>query len=170
MDEKEYYDWLTQIVGGDTNYEWLFHVLFAKEFYYILDHDADRAADGLALRKTYSEFIGRQVNLKLGACTVLEMLVALAIACEDNIMHNRECGDRTPEWFWMILRNLGLDKFDDAHFNETEVYYRLDIFLERKYKSDGNGGAFPLQKCDKNQKLVPLWIQLNEFLLENYQF
>lgn len=168
MDKREYYEWLTEMVGGDTDYEQLFHVLFEKEFYYIVDFDGDRAADGISLRSTYCRFIGRQVDLGLGACTILEMLVALAIACEDNIMHDRDFGDRTPEWFWMILKNLGLDKFNDSNFNETEVYYRLDIFLERKYEKDGNGGAFPLKKCDKNQRLVPIWIQLNEFIQENY--
>lgn len=169
MDKKEYYDWLTQIVGGDANYERLFHVLFEKEFYSVVDFDSDRAADGLELRTTYSKFIGRQVDLELGACTILEMLVALAIACEDNIMHDRDYGDRTPEWFWMMLHNLELDRYDDKHFNDTEVYYKLDIFLERKYETNGKGGAFPLRFCDKNQKTVPLWIQLNEFILENYK-
>ena len=168
MDRREYYEWLTELVGGDTGYEQLLHVLFEKEFYSVVDFDEDRAADGLSLRSIYSKFIGRQADLGLGACTVLEMFVALSIACEDNIMHDRDYGDRTPEWFWMMMHNLGLDNFDDKRFNETEVYYRLDIFLERKYEKNGTGGAFPLKKCDKNQKLVPIWIQLNEFISENY--
>lgn len=169
-EQNEYYEWLTDIVGGERKHSLLLHILFQKEFYWTVPFDEDRAADGIDLRHTYLKFIERQVNLGLKACSVLEMLVALSCSCEDNIMHDRDLGDRTPEWFWMMLHNLGLDVYSNDHFSyeaEYEIHHILDNWLERKFGENGKGSPFPCYRFDNS---APMWIQLNSYLMENYNF
>ena len=112
-------------------------------------------------------------------CTVLEMLIALAIRCESDIMHDDACGDRTRLWFWEMIKNLGLiDYTDDAYMYDksgsfdSEVNHIIDIFLERRYDKHGRGGAFPLRKYRTNyysdQRKVEIWYQLSAWLIENY--
>ena len=52
------------------------------------------------------------------------------------------------EWFWILLNNLGIDKFDDYNYGilggNDIIRYRLAVWLTRDYKPNGHGGIFPL--------------------------
>ena len=102
-----YFDELVDFVDGE-NLRGVLWRLYTTEFYWFDDiiMDRNRAMDGLKLRHE-DKNAGYSVN-----CSVLEMLIGMAIRCERDIMHVNGAGDRTIEWFWIMIGNLGLDNPD----------------------------------------------------------
>lgn len=174
MDEsriiERYFQWLLDIVCDSDqkkHYQALFHVLFETEFTWILDHDANRAADGIDLRPVFAEekYIDYMaIRGILGPCRVLEMMVALAKRCEDSIMGDSKYGDRTPKWFWIMVENIDLDSEDDGRIDIPLVEGKIKRFLDRKYSFDGVGGLFYIENPPDDLRKVEIWYQLNWFL------
>lgn len=175
--EENYFYWLCDTVGGAGKYEKMLRILFNKDYYWLIAHDDDRVLDGIRLREIFSKFFSYNSYLKLGQCKVLEVLVSLAISCEDDIMHVSELGDRTYVWFWIMIENLGLTdaRFEDKNMGQKEaqdVVDRVDFMLERKYGNDGIGSLFPVEGFEsKNAQIskvhysrLDLWTQLNRFM------
>lgn len=175
--QNEYFEWLTRAVGvtleGPDGYLSMMKALFAKRFIWSVANDDNREADGLALRDIFVDQIGaRSIELPFD-CTVLEMLVALAVRCDHDIIG--EPGENlAPYIFWTMIQNLGLDKYDNDHFSGRDVDEILDIWLERKFDKNGKGSIFPVKsdvKSDvKNQRDVEIWYQMESFLNENFDF
>lgn len=170
---NNYFDWLCELIGGKGRHSLLLHKLFTTEFYWTVDRDEDRVDDAKDLRATYLNAVKMDDSTGLNYVSVLEVLITLSIACEDRLMNDREYGDRTGEWFWMMITNLGLQVYSDDVWtldSENEVAHILDIWMSRKYSYNGIGSAFPLQNCIKDMRKVDLWYQLQAFLLENFEF
>ena len=79
-------------------------------------------------------------------------------------MDNPTFGDRTGQWFWDMVRNLGLMNMTDDRFDEGHVRKVIDIFLDRKYEPDGQGGLFKIRHCRRDFREVEIWCQLNWYL------
>lgn len=153
------------------NYISLFNVLFEMDFVWIHPLDENRASDGLVLRSDFEYETGLYLEGFNPKCTVFEMLAALAIRCENQLMRNLSLGDRTAKWFFMMLENLGLLEFDNRHWNSSSrrhIESILYTFLERKYDKKGVGGAFPLRHSQKNQANEQIWNQLMAYINENF--
>lgn len=178
-----YFKWLCNIVGNYEEYLFLLQKLFNKEFYWTIDMDENRAGDGLALRDRYireENLLGWDVEIVngeridisgLGPCSVLEMLIALAIRCEKDIMNDPKEGDRTGFWFWKMIENLGFLDYKNKCIDEKidrKIDEKLLYFLDRKFEKSGKNGLFPLKKWDKDQRKVEIWYQLMAWLDENY--
>lgn len=172
-----YFCWLKRLIGDgyfEENYQKLLWKLYTTVFFYELDYDRNRAADGVYLRKNFlREFRidgPEAVNFEEGSpCSVLEMMVALARKAEDDIMHDPEIGDRTGHWFWVMLENLGLDIYDDIGYNEASVDRILYVFMHHQYAPNGGaGGMFSVRKSCRDMRKTDLWWQLNAFFEENY--
>lgn len=173
---REYFDWICHFVYDSrfekkTSYQSLMHQLFETDFEYILPMDGNRAEDGTDLRYRFAyennyspAMIARYLDDC--PCSVLEMMVALAIRCEDHIMDDPEIGNRTGQWFWNMIVNLGLGGMTDSHYDEDRVDEILDIFMMRKYKRNGEGGLF---KVDRHGDMrgVQIWYQMCLYL-EDY--
>lgn len=180
-----YFNWLCQLMyiddyNGNTYYD-LAHVLHKIEFYSVIPLDENRAKDGLRLRDTWLLALRDEAEeLGLGCpnygqdffkepCSVFEMLVALAVRLESDIMQDDSIGPRAHLWFWAMLHNIGLDEFHDyASFTLDDVTYRVNIVLDRVYNPDGSGGLFPLKEPTSNQMFVDIWWQGQAWLRENY--
>lgn len=169
-----YFTWLTSLIGepyfDKGHHSMLLRVLYQREFWWTVENDSNRAGDGLYLRKTYEEETGLSAGIE-GPCRMLEMLVALAKRIEDSIMYDPDEGDRTYMWFWEMMGNLDLIQFDDAHFDAdawSDANHILDILLERNYACDGNGGLFPLQNSNYDQRKTEIWWQMEKYFMENY--
>ena len=140
--------------------------LHNTEFRYSILRDENRAEDGEALRykftyqKGYDEAL---VYLNDRPSSVLEMMIALSIRCEE-FMDDTSIGDRTSQWFWGMITNLGLGSMTDDRFDKREVNYILDRFLDREYEPDGKGGLFRVRKCDRDLRKVEIWYQLCWYL------
>lgn len=167
--ENEYFDWLCHLVCGNDrfrlrNYHKLLCVLYDREFVWVIGNDENRAEEGICLRSRFASDNGYNSNRvymqMLQPCSILEMMVALAIRCEENIMDNPQIGDRTTQWFWGMVRSLGLLGMCGGEFDEELTDHILDVFLDRKYRPTGEGGLFIIKNCTSDLRDVEIWYQL----------
>ena len=169
-----YFEWLCLEVGVGEDYWTMMGFLFNREFTWSVANDDNRAADGIGLRDRFlaESGLGEEAYI-YGPCSVLEMMVALAERMETDIMYDPELGDRTAEWFWIMVTNLHLDRFDDGSIDQEsgdKIRHILDVLVERSYFMNGTGGLFPLKKPTVNQRRVEIWYQMNSYLIENFDF
>lgn len=173
--DNEYYSWLCELINvehGRTSYWNLTQALYMKDFHWSVPNDDNRAFEGKNLREKFCDEIGIDyvVDRFPDDVSMLELIIGLAYRCE-RIMEDSEYGRPMAEWFWKLLENAGLYKFDDDHFDtmdDSEVDYILEVIIGRTYKRDGRGGLFPLKIEKKDQRKVELWYQMNAYLVENY--
>lgn len=168
----EYFEWLYDYVCGDRyseklSYRKLLKLLHEIEFTYLMPNDENRAKNGINLRWIFSLKTGvnyDEVQKYIdGPCSVLEMLIALAMSCED-IMDDPLVGDRTGQWFWRMITNLGLGSMFDSRFDEHFIEDVIRKFLYREYEPNGKGGLFTIRGCDVDLRNVEIWHQLCWYL------
>lgn len=169
--KQEYFDWLYEYVTKgrahqNVSYRKLFKQLYETEFKFTVLMDINRAKDGVDLRYRFAMLKEDDSIVKIldGPCSVLEMIIALAIRCEDSIMDDTRYGDRTAQWFWIMLHNLGIDNMLDDNYDEKYVDEVLHRFIERRYSPDGKGGLFYIRNSPEDLRDVEIWIQLLWFL------
>ena len=97
-------------------------------------------------------------------CSVLEMMTALAVRCEEHIMTDPDVGNRTGQWFWQMITNLGLGDMTDSKFDRKYVDLVIQRFLDRTYEPDGKGGLFTIEHCPYDLRTVEIWYQLCWYL------
>ena len=127
--------------------------------------DDNRADDGVQLRRRFalSRNDAGLTDYILGPCSVLEMMVALAIRCE-SFMDDAAVGDRTGQWFWGMIHNLGLSPMIDSRFDRNFVDDVIWRFLNRDYEPDGRGGLFTVKRYPQDMRTVEIWCQLSWYL------
>lgn len=169
--KQAYFDWMCDIVCGErfaksVSYKKLLRCLHDIEFTYSIRNDSNRAEDGLSLRYRFAYIHGcAWADTYLdGPCSVLEMLVALAIHCEEDIMDDPQLGDRTGQWFWGMINNLGLGSMTDYMFDRPYVNEVITRFLNREYSPNGKGGLFTVRNCNVDLRTVEIQYQLNWYL------
>ena len=169
---QEYIRWLHSLIGDDrmnSDYSRLFDYLFHKNFEYIIGLDSNRAADGIDLRYrfVYEHKYGHMIPISYidggRACSVLEMMIALAIRCE-SIMFDPDVGDRTHIWFWEMITNLGLDVMTNDRFGERDADTIVTRLLNREYGPNGEGGLFTIRNCKYDLRHVEIWYQAMWYL------
>lgn len=174
MDRDEldnlYFNWLYQLVCNDlysrsSSHRKLLMRLHSINFYWLMEMDANRAYDGINLRKRFEyEFSLEPSTMDLyfkdRPCSVLEMMIALAVVTEQNIMDDPNYGDRTGQWFWSMIVSLGLGGMTDQRYNKEEVDNVIFRFLARDYSRDGKGGLFTLPDCEVDMRKVEIWGQM----------
>lgn len=131
--------------------------------------DENREADGLSMRDQFAyenNLEEREAEEALsGECSMLEMMVGLALRCE-NVMEDPQYGNDAYYWFWQMIGNLGLhdmadDRFDPGYFESV-----IERFLDRDYDRDGNGGLFVVNKPRHDMRTVDIWCQANWAMTE----
>lgn len=169
---NKYFEWMFDLVCKDRyassiSFRKLLMHLHNTEFTYCLGNDKNRAEDGISLRYRFAyenpEFDDAEAYLD-GPCSVLEMMLALSIRCEESIMDNPVIGDRTAHWFWGMVTNLGLGSMYDAKYDRRIVDAILTRFLNRDYEPNGKGGLFTIRNRNTDLRTVEIWYQLNWFL------
>ena len=162
-----YFDWLGMIAFPDgvqrSEYYDALRKLYDVEFRWSMTMDRNRAKDGEQLRVIFEDEVGEPCD-KFGPCSVLEMMVALAIRCESQIMYDPDEGDQTHIWFWEMFNNLGFSSFDNEFYDEREMRIILRRFLDRDYDPDGYGGPFYIQNFDGDMRKIEIWYQLSYYL------
>ena len=91
------------------------------------------------------------------------MMLALSIQCEE-IMDDTAYGDRTRQWFWGMVTNLGLGAMEDNHYDKKYVSRVLERFLDRDYEADGRGGLFRIKNCADDLRDIEIWVQMLWYL------
>lgn len=174
---NEYFEWMYHLVCGDLKYNKLSYrkllfFLHSVDFIPRLEMDDNRRVDGIDFRYRFGfesgysdEYIKRYLDTR--ECSVLEMMTALAFRVEEQIMDNSLYGNRTSQWFWTMIVNLGLGGMDDLNYDEKYCLKIIDRFLSLRYDSDGNGGLFRLVNPKRDMRTVDIWCQFMWYLNEN---
>lgn len=137
-----------------------------KPFVSRVPGDRNREADGMELRRGYSD-------APTGSARVLEVLVAMCkklVYMADGMVPDGQ--NLEEEWFLQMVENLGLGAMDDERWDrsaedaEQIAEDQTDIWLDHRYEYDGTGGLFPLENPHDDQANVELWYQMNAYLME----
>lgn len=167
MDVREqYFNWMYDMVFTKRalSYVRLLRYLNSQEFTYNIRLDGNRADDGLYLRYRFKqENHLRAVDVDrclTGKCSVLEMMVALCLRIEEDIMDDPVKGNRIHKWFHVMLKSLGLLDMDDAYFDERYADKVITRFLNREYEPNGAGGLFRIKDCPYDLRSVEIWYQM----------
>ncbi len=173
---NEYFKWMYQLVydkgySRGISYNKLLKHLHSTEFTYIIEMDGNRAEDGISLRYRfgYERKYKRSIiekYLDIRSCSVLEMLIALSIRCEEHIMNDPDIGNRTGQWFWNMVVNLGLGSMNDVKYNKEYVNGVISRFLNREYKRNGESGLFTVEGCKYDLRTAEIWYQMCWYLFE----
>lgn len=171
---KRYFEWMYRLVCTDrkqrsVSYLRLLHFLNDIPFEYTIPMDSNRAEDGINLRYQFGQENSLPDSL-VGTylddhdCSVLEMMVALAIRCERYTMDDPALGDRTGDWFWSMVSSLGLSSMNDDNFDSEYVNQVIRRFLSRRYERNGNGGLFIIRNRTVDVRSIEIWYQMCMYL------
>lgn len=167
---KNYIKWLMKLVNAKPRHYDLFETMFGVEFTYFVGNDINRAHDGLALRDMYMDDTGFHELYDIldnEPCSVIEMLVALAIRMAD-LMHDADVGDKTGHYFWLMIDNLGVKCTTLNEGDRANIVQKCLDFCDRKYDQGGTGGILVVQNPPKDMRKVEIWCQANWYLTEEY--
>lgn len=176
--KQEYFDWLYDIVypwdkqvSDDYKNTKLLRFLFDTPFYSNVEGDDNRISDGVNLRYEFGYEKGYDdptviVYLDDRPCSMLEVMIALAIRCEKQIMADIAYGDRTSQWFRKMISSLGFKGMNNRQFDEMYANEVTTRFLEHDYYPDGRGSLFALSNPSRDMRTVEIWSQMNEYLNE----
>lgn len=174
---NEYFEWMIRLVcdgkySRGLSYRRLFRLLHETEFIYILDMDGNRADDGVDLRYRFAyetSIAGGEVDAAMAGlpCSLLEMMTALALRCEEHITDDPDNGNRTGKWFFEMIESLGLRDMDDLHFDRIAAADILTRFMRRDYLPDGRGGLFTVSDGGIDMRRAEIWYQMMRYLNEN---
>lgn len=172
VDDYVYY--LYRIVqNGGENHRKLCVELFKNRFFITRSapkRDVDREKDGLELRNEWSND-SLDGEFHIIPCTMLEMIIGISKRMSEQLM-DEDGEDKTAQYFWEIIGNLGLDCWDDDNFGwetglaQKKIAKTCEILCKRQYNSDGTGGGmFPMPGLlGVNQKKMEIWYQMQEYI------
>ena len=151
------------------SYEKLLVSLNDTKFYFTIPLDENRYIDGVQLRYrfAYENGIPNDVvsqNLDNKECSMLEMMVALALRGEEHIMYDPDIGNQLSSWFSEMVKSLKLEEMTNRNFDQRWVEYRLDSLLNHEYESNGSGGLFTINNPRQDMRTVEIWYQMCWYL------
>lgn len=171
-----YFLWLCDQVlpGGydQSEYKRLMRTLATTEYIFSTEFDESRSRDGVDLRARFAYETGDNVCYICGPCSVLEMMVSLAMRIEEDVMTDF-VSNRTYLWFQEMLESLGLAGQFDAYFDPEFVDETLSGFIYKTYSKNGHGGLFTTNNPDVDMRELDIWYQacvvMNEKLDEGVE-
>lgn len=167
--QDHYFEWMCQLIDGKDSERRLLMHLHEVDFTYTIPMDGNRAEDGIDLRYRFGRECGYDDHmiatyLDDRDCSVLEMMVALALRCEEHIMDDPDIGDQTSRWFWTMIDSLGLNNMTGSRYNRQYVDAAIEVFLNREYKRNGAGGLFTVKNANRDMRSVEIWYQMCWYL------
>jgi hypothetical protein len=170
--QTSYFNWICDLVGGWDRRE-LLYFLHSRPFEYTYMMDRNRADDGIDLRYRFGYEQGLPdpvvaAYLDKRDCSMLEMMTALALRCEEDVMADPDAGNRTAEWFNGMLESMGLSDMTDGRFDEHTASDAVDRLLSHRYSPDGKGGLFwiPQETTGERRDMrkYEIWYQMMWYL------
>lgn len=165
--EEHYFIWLCAKVlpPNSFDYQGLLNFLHRTEFVWFVPGDENRAAEGMELRFDFlrETNIFREPGWFDCPCSVLELLIGLSNQAQF------QTGMPSHEWFWQIMRNLGLDDYRRISENDIPTIQAiLNTFMNREYSMNGHGGLFPMRMPHHDQRKVEIWYQFCEYVQDQH--
>lgn len=173
---QRYFDWMCDKVIGDLpprtpSFHRLLAHLHDRRFVPSMPLDEKRAVDAVDMRYRFASendisYAKLEYEFAQADCSMLEMMIALAVKMEEHILEDNVLGDRTGEWFWNMIISLGLEVFTDAHYDEDRVNYILDQFDARMFDKNGAGSLFTVEE-PIDMRDLDIWYQAMHWIREN---
>lgn len=165
---NSYFKWMCDLVCGDRfadeiSFSKLLMHLHNTEFRWIHARDKNRAEDGKSLRYRFGldldipSYITDELD---GPCSVLELIVAIALHIEERIMDDPMVGNRTRQWFWGMITSLGLGSMHNDRYDRQYVDDILKRFLDRRYEPNGKGGLFTVKNHEYDMRDIEIYGQM----------
>lgn len=164
--KEEYFDWMLRKINcrkfSVKKYNKLLLYLNDFNFKINIKNDINRVSDAYEMRETFMDselWLAEEIPFELRnedglwPASVLEVLVALACRIEDDVMADEDKGNRTSEWFWEMISNLGLTKVPESEWDDI-----LNDFLARKISCFEKPDDISNTAWNKKE----LWNQMNE--------
>ena len=173
---NSYFNWVCSIAIDDSakrqSYYLLLRGLWDTPFVYSIELDKNREIDGRNLRYTFGDMHGYSIEevedyLDDRPCSVLEMMVALACRCEEQIMQNPLGDNKTSFWFMEMIKTLRLLPMVDSRFDYMYFDECMTTFLNRLYLPNGYGGLFKVDNPRRDMRDTEIWYQCMWYL-ESY--
>ena len=170
---NEYFEWMYQLVCTESDKRLSFRKLLGRlydaNFEYTFPIDGNRESDGIHLRYRFGEEFGydrRAVASVLDnrPCSILEMMIALSLRCEEFIMIDSHYGNRTGQWFWNMINSLGLGGMTDEKIDRGYVTRVIDRFNDRQYEPNGHGSLFQIHDKTVDMRKLDIWYQMQAYL------
>lgn len=163
---NNYLNWLVRKVCNKEQakrYSRLFELLNDIEFIWVVDLDQNRVAHAIDMRCKYE--IEHHLDKDYKPASVLEVLVCMAIRCEDCVMGDSDHDNRTDIWFWEMISNCGLNYYSNENYDEDAIIEIVNVFMYREYRRDGsNGGLFYIPGTNKDLRKYDIWMQMMWYL------
>ena len=107
---------------------------------------------------------------------MLEMIIGISKRMSEQLM-DEDGEDKTAQYFWEIMENLGLTCMDDDNFGwetglaQKKIAKTCEILCKRQYNPDGTGGGmFPMPGLlGINQKKMEIWYQMQDYINWKYR-
>lgn len=172
--KEQYFEWMVRKVKGQSRRRVL-EVLDNIAFTYLMPRDGNRYEDGVSLRYRF----GKEMRipeavianeLDHASCTVLEMMIALAIRCEEEYMYVPTSGDRSYVWFDDMLKSMDLYQMTDNHFVQPYVVDHVFTMMNRRYDQNGHGGLFTVGRPGVDMRNEEIWNQAMWHISSQYHF
>lgn len=173
--DEAYFYWITDQIGGCGDHLRVLQYLHSREFTYTIPMDGNRSADGIDLRYRFGSYEGVPdpeiaTFIDIRPCSVLEMMIALAVRIEDTIMIDMSEGSDAGKWFWSMIDSLGLSDMTDRYFDSDRAEEIVDTLLDRTYNRDGSGGLFTVSPPPSDMRSLEIWYQMCAYIsaIEKY--
>lgn len=163
-----------QLINDDFDislrYSKLLYTLNDTEFKAIIDRDYNREGDAYNLRYRFGYENNYDIHiissdLDIYPCSILEMMVSLALRIEEEYMEDLDKGLDVGRWFWQMISTLGLIDMTDDQYDPIYVNDILLRFLNREYSPNGSGGLFR-GPIGQDFRKVEIWSQAMSFISE----
>jgi len=172
--QEIYFEWMTGKVFPDIHerrmYEQLMVALDSSMFYFSIPMDENRMRDGIDLRyrfayeKRYSNQEVEGILRHNSSCSILEMMVALALKGDERILYDYETGGKADYIFKIMLESMDVINMTNDQFDKGYMDYKIDMLLNHGYEYNGRGGLFTVDNPRRDMREVDIWYQMNWYL------
>ena len=164
--ENAYYQWLvTNHISYWNNYSVLLRSLYDTPFRVMVLMDENRVGDGLDMRNrfVYQNGFGqleRDILRQSRPCSVLEVMIGLAQRFDEEYSAQHSNEDPIGGLVMSMIASLGLQGYDDQHFDRYGFNQIILNLLNRTYSPDGLGSLFYIPGITVDMRQIEIWRQM----------
>jgi len=164
--EEMYYDWLVATHLSYCNeYSILLRALYDTPFRVTILMDENRVGDGLDMRNRFAYQLGlgqqdRELLRQSRPCSVLEIMIGLAQRFDEEYMTQYINEDPIGALVKPMIESLGLQGYDDVHFDQYGFNQIMTNLLNRTYSPDGRGSLFYIPGIFADMRQIEIWRQM----------
>lgn len=177
--EALYFTWLATLAFPNESFQGSYSKLLLQLYDtpYEWDRaqplDENRYVDGLNLRESFAYKMKLPEDVVhdaiVGRCSMLEMLCALGVRIDNDIMANPSTGyDHGYYWIQEMLGNLGLLHYENDYWDHDAVATIISDFYSKNFAADGLGGLFYIPGSQRDLRTMNVWEQMCYYICQNY--